>query len=461
MSDSSTVPIGLRPVSDEDRLRIACRAASIGVWQWNLLTNEMIYSKIAREICGFPEHGPVTLDMVQGVTHPDDINRTRAQAQRAMDPALRESNEFRYRLIRADTGEVRWVKAYGEAQFAVLGDGLRAVTFVGSLQDITDEKKREDAHAQQAERLRLAIDAGRMAVWEVDMDTNTITGSKELNRLYGFPDDSDPTVEELQSRYAPGEKERVSQDAERIMAAGGKALNFTIKHVWPDGTEKWLLVRAELCEKLDGPGQRIIGVVGDVTDAKRQEERLEIVARELRHRLMNLVAVINTIAIRSWPADRPETRREFQSRLLAIGKATDLMFPPGSAENEVTMAHLLLELTAPYRSPDHDPFTFSGPDVVVSDRLRDLAMAFHELATNALKYGALSVPEGKVDVRWAVDADGSLGITWEESSGPPVVVPTSTGLGTTLLTRALFALPDRVEVDFRASGVVCRINVRS
>ncbi len=460
MSDSSTTPLALRPVSDEDRLRIACRAASIGVWQWNLLTNEMIYSKIAREICGFPEHGTVTLDMVQEVTHPDDINRTRAQAQRAMDPTLRERNEFRYRLIRADTGEVRWVKAYGEAQFAVLGDGLRAVTFVGSLQDITEEMRREDAHAQQADRLRLAIEAGQMAVWEVDAETGIISGSRELNRLYRFPEDSNPTLAELQSCYAPGELERVQKEAGLVMSQGGKTLNFTIKHAWPDGVEKWFLVRAELCAKRDGTGERVIGVVGDITDSKNQEDRLAIVARELRHRLMNLISVVGAIASRSWPADHPEARRDFQNRLLAIGKATDLMFPPEDAGSTVTLHNLLLEITAPYRSADHDPFHFEGPDLAVTDRLRSLAMAFHELATNALKYGALSVPEGRISVSWTLAEGDDLVITWREASGPVVVVPSGHGLGTTLLTKLLFPPPDAVALLYNPDGLLCRFMLR-
>ena len=441
----------------EERLRIACRAASIGVWQWDLLTNEMAYTRIAREICGFPADGPVTLEMVQAVTHPDDIGRTRAQAQRALDPSVREQAEFRYRIIRADDGSVRWVKAYGEAQFAVIGDVLRAVHFVGTIQDITEEKEREDALAESAERLRLAIDAGKMAVWEVELGTQKVTGSPELNRLYRQPEGSEPTIDELQACYASGEKDRVQREAERIMAQGGTTLDFTIKHAWPDGVEKWFLVRAEVIQKRDGQGQRVIGVVGDITESKKQEERLAMVARELRHRLMNLISVVGSIANRSWPPDQPASRAQFQNRLLAIGKATDLMFPRDEASGQVTLKRLLEDVTAPYRTAEHDPFEFVGPEVVLCERVRSLAMAFHELATNAIKYGALSVPEGAVAVTWTTEADGSVIITWQERSGPEVQLPSSHGLGTKLLTKMLFAPPDRVSIDYQKSGVVCRI----
>jgi PAS domain S-box-containing protein len=376
-----------------------------------------------------------------------------------LDPSVREQGEFRYRIIRADNGAVRWVKAYGEAQFDVIGKDLRAVHFIGSIQDITEEKEREDAFAENADRLRLAIDAGKMAVWEVDLETEEVSGSAELNRLYRLPEDSKPTLDELRACYAPGERDRVRREAEEIMARGGTTLDFTVKHAWADGVEKWFMVRAELVPKRDGSGQRVIGVVGDITEAKKQEERLAVVARELRHRLMNLISVIGSISNRSWPRDHPDSRAQFQQRLLAIGKATDLMFPRNAAAGHVTLRQLLEDVTAPYRSPGHDQFTFEGPDVVVGDRIRNLAMAFHELATNAMKYGALSVPAGAVAVRWTSDTEGSIAITWQESSGPAVEPPESHGLGTTLLTKMLFPPPDRVSINYHPTGLVCRLDL--
>jgi two-component sensor histidine kinase len=446
-------------VTDEERLRIACRAASIGVWQWDLLTNEMIYSSLAREICGFPDTGPVTLEMVQAATHPEDLPTTRAQAARSLDPAIRAKEEFRYRLIRADTKEVRWVTAYGEAQFAEVDGVTRAVSFVGSIQDITEVKSREDALAESADRLRLAIDAGRMAVWEVDLDKQQVFGSPELNRLYRFPEDSNPTIDELQACYAPGELERIRQEANAIMGNGGTTLNFTIKHAWRDGLEKWFLVRAEVRPKLDGTGQRAIGVVGDITEAKQQEERLAVVARELRHRLMNLIAIVNALANRSWPAGHENSKGDFQKRLAAIGKATDLMFPRDASAQPATILDLLQDLTAPYRSADHDPFHFHGPDIVMDSQARNLAMAFHELITNALKYGSLSVPEGRVSVEWHRTGEGTFEITWQEAGGPAVAAPSSYGLGSTLLTRLLFPPPDQVTVEYAASGVTAHFKL--
>lgn len=455
-----TEPTLIWSVTEAERLRIACRAASIGVWQWNLLTDEMIYTRTARAICGFPDVGPVTTDMVRKVTHPEDYPRTSALAKRAFDPSIRDSSEFVYRIIRADDGAVRWVKAYGEAQFAVVGGVERAIAFVGSLQDITEEKAREDALAGSEARLRLAMEAGQLAVWEVDVGLDKVTTSPELNRLYGFPEDSTPSMDDYRSRYAPGELERVRTEAEKIVAAGGDKLNFEIRHLWPDGTEKWLLLKAEVGLNAHADGVRVIGVVADITETKKNEERLAIVARELRHRLQNNIAIISALAARSWPVEFQEERRDFQRRLVAIGKATELMFPRSDVIEQVTVERLLQEITGPYRSEAQDPFSFDGPDAPLPDRhVRPLAMAIHELATNAVKYGALSVAEGKVIVRWQAAKDGALTIEWRETDGPPVAPPQNAGLGSELLTKLLFQTPNSIVVSYDVEGLRCSISL--
>lgn len=447
-------------MSDEERLRIACRAAAIGVWEWDLDTNEMVYTRIAREICGFTHAQPITLGMAQGVTHPDDIERTMAQARRALDPEIRDTSEFVYRIVRADTGAVRWVRAYGEAQFELTNGVERAVSYVGSLQDITEEKAREDAIAESEARLTLAIDAGQMAVWEVDVGNDRVIGSPELNRLYGFPEESNPTADDFRSRYAPGERERLTEYGHKVLSEGGTELHADIKHIWPDGTVKWLLMRAQARMNRDGDGLRVLGVVADITEKKLREEQVETVARELRHRLLNTFSIISALASRSWPEGYGTAKSEFQTRIAAIGKATELMFSRDDMLNHsVTLQQVVETITAPYRSSVEDPFIFEGPDVDVTEHARSLAMAIHELSTNALKYGALSVPQGRVALSWSAGTDGSLTIRWQEKFGPPVLKPTRSGFGTTLLERMLFSPPHTVAIDYAKEGLTCVVTL--
>ncbi len=365
------------------------------------------------------------------------------------------------------TASIAWTVAFGVAiglgSMVILSLLYRArqrgLAYAALLESTVDTRTVELAESEA--RLKLAIEAGQMAVWEVDVETDTVIGSPELNRLYGLPEDSTPNLDELRSRYAPGELERVREESWNKIAQGDTNLESEIRHIWPDGTEKWLLMRAQVGRNSSDTGTRVVGVVADITRVKQQEARLATVASELRHRLMNTITVISSLARRSWPKDSSETRDDFLTRLRAIGKATDLMFSTGSDPDRATLRQLLSEITGPYKSAGHNPFNFEGPDdVTVTKHMRPLAMAFHELCTNALKYGALSVAEGEVSVRWSYQADSSLKIVWQEMRGPLVKAPERSGLGSSLLKDLLFSRPNSVTIEYDADGVICTIVIR-
>jgi PAS domain S-box-containing protein len=181
-------------LDNETRLRLAVDAAALGVWEWRLATNEMIYSPRAKAICGFAEDAVVTYDMVAAVTHPQDFPRTSAQAERALDPLIRDRSPYEYRIVRP-SGEVRWVSAYGEAVFETGPDGVeRATRYVGTLVDITERRQAEDLLRNSEAELRLALRVGRMAAWRVDR-AGVLLASPELNILVGLPPDARPTLD--------------------------------------------------------------------------------------------------------------------------------------------------------------------------------------------------------------------------------------------------------------------------
>ncbi len=246
-----------------ERLRLATHAAGVGIWEWRLQTNEMIYSPEAKVICGFPLDAEVTHQMVLSVTHRDDLPHTSAQARRALDPAIQDQSPYEYRICRPD-GEERWVLAVGRAVFDEIEGQTVATRYIGTIQDITARKQAEIEAADTAARLRLAIDAARLAVWRAD--EKGVTPSPELNRLLGFPDDATPTLEEYSAGYLPGERERVRAAAGEAMARG--QMHFEVEYQYrrrDDGGVVWLAMRAQIL-----PGQKeAIGVLLDVTDRKR------------------------------------------------------------------------------------------------------------------------------------------------------------------------------------------------
>src|SRR5690606_38582403 len=186
------------------RLELATGAADIGIWDWDVATGRMTYCPRARAISGFAPDQEITYEDVRSVTHPDDYPRTSAMARRALDPALRENEPYRYRVVRPD-GSVRWVIAHGQAVFAETGGETRAVRYVGTLQDFTEQVRLEAAERDHQARLAMAIEAGRMAVWELDLRSDAISGSLQLNRVLGFPDDAAPSAEQIRAQYYPGE----------------------------------------------------------------------------------------------------------------------------------------------------------------------------------------------------------------------------------------------------------------
>jgi PAS domain S-box-containing protein len=420
----------------------------------------MVYSDIAKAICGFAPDATVTFAMVQAVTHPEDYPHTSAAARRALDPNIRENVVFRYRILRANDGEERWVLAYGEAQFEERVGEVRATRYVGTLQDITEQHLAEQRQAESEARLRLAIDAAQLAVWEVDVTAGTVTGSVELNRLCGFPDDATPTLEEFRSRYAPGEAERMAREAAETMGRGEMRLQAEIHHIWPDGTEKWLLMRAQVVPVTAGANQRVTGVLMDITERKRQEEALSLVSHELRHRIKNSLTVVAALARRAILSkdDPVKADDDFMGRVTALGAATDLAF--GRAGEVVDLDELVKKVLSPYAQSGTARVILEGPPIVVPGQLASkLALAVHELSTNALKYGALSVPAGHVSVTWSVSNDELL-LRWQEHGGPEVAGPTTPGFGSRLLQRGIFSAPDRATLTYAVNGVRCEIQVR-
>jgi PAS domain S-box-containing protein len=254
------------------RLELATQAAEIGIWDWDVASGRMTYSPRAKAICGFAADQEVTYEDAARVTHPEDYPRTSAMAQRALDPALRENMPYEYRVVRPD-GTLRWVLAHGAAVFAETGGETRPVRYVGTLQDITERRRLEEAERTSARRLALAIEAGGMAVWEVDLTTDELVGSPELNRLLGFPEDSAPTTEEVRSRYCPGERERLRAIGTEALANGDRMIEAEYRYILPDGSIRWLWLRAEIVTDDDGTPTRAIGVLMDISERKRAEIR--------------------------------------------------------------------------------------------------------------------------------------------------------------------------------------------
>lgn len=199
----------------------------------------------------------------------------------------------------------------------------------------------------------------------------------------------------------------------------------------------------------------------DTTERRRLEERQRLLVNELNHRVKNTLATVQSMAAQTLRGahDMNAAQEIFDSRLVALSKAHDILT---QRSWEGASLRRIVDNVAPHSGQAVERFEIEGPDLQVSPKYAlALALALHELCTNAIKYGALSNAEGKVRIAWAVieDSDGEqLRINWQESGGPPVQPPQRRGFGSRLLGRGLrHDLGGSVQIEYRTSGVECTI----
>jgi PAS domain S-box-containing protein len=201
--------------------------------------------------------------------------------------------------------------------------------------------------------------------------------------------------------------------------------------------------------------------LGRVLERRRTEEHLRLLVNELNHRVKNTLAIVQSIAMQTLRSDGVDaaSRRAFESRLAALAAAHDLL----TTENwESAPLRQVIEKAGLGCGAPADRFRLTGPEVRVQPRTAvSIAMAVHELCTNAVKYGALSNEEGKVVVDWKVmQVAGSsrLHFQWREEGGPRVAAPSSRGFGTRMIERALAAeLGGSARIEFPPQGICCTV----
>ena len=322
----------------------------------------------------------------------------------------------------------------------------------------TREDEVADELAESNARLRLAMDAGRMAVWDVDVVTGRLTASPELNRLLDFPEDHQPTMDEVRERYRPGPGTSVRQAGFQALARGERYFEVEFRYLWRDGSERWMQLRCEIIRTEGGMPRQVLGVLLDVTEQKQAEERLKLLAREVDHRANNLLAVVQA-TVKLSKADSVEALKEtLEGRIAALAHVHSLL--SRSRWEGADLRRLIAEELKPYLSDDGGKVRLEGPELVLkADAAQSMAMALHELATNAVKYGALAAGKGSVTVEWSTSTDGALRLVWTETGAEAVTAPARRGFGVGMVERALGQFKGKAAFDWRSEGLSCQIDL--
>lgn len=201
------------------------------------------------------------------------------------------------------------------------------------------------------------------------------------------------------------------------------------------GNPRWWDVQVTPIPGPDGQPARLLSVSRDITELKRAEEQQRLLALELNHRMKNMLAMVQAIASQTFRSggEPAELKTALMDRLAALASAQDLL-----TDASRTGAPLKDIVARAFQAHGHEAqATASGPDLELTSRCAlALSLALHELATNAIKYGALSTDEGRVAVTWSVDGP-AFALSWIETGGPAVQAPTRTGFGSGMIQRAL------------------------
>jgi len=387
--------------------------------------------------------------------HPDD-RAWSAEMFRAAN-AKQEPFRLEYRLRRAD-GTYRWAIDAAAPRFGSDGSFLG---FVGSVLDIGDRKEVEERLRESEAAFRTVTNATPALVWVSSSDGNIVYLNE---RWYEF------TGQRMDEAIGSGWTAAIHpDDLRRILPywqrcrETGEIYEGEARYRRHDGEYCWHAFRAVPQTGSDGTIERWFGICVDINERKRWEEHQRLLINELNHRVKNTLAIVQAMAAQSLrqagDGSRPELQA-FQDRLFALARAHDVL----TRENweGAELREIIHEVVEPYLRQKTKHFEIEGPRLRLIPRTAlAIAMAIHELATNAAKYGALSVPSGCVFITWTITSDSipHLELRWQERGGPAVTQPTRRGFGTRLIERSLATdVGGDVQLTYAPTGVVCVMN---
>jgi len=332
--------------------------------------------------------------------------------------------------------------------------------------DATALKAAEAALSAGEARLRLAQEVAGVGTWEWDPEADRLVWSPEQHALFGTsPAAGAPqSYEDYLALVHPNDRPRLRAAAAQALETGEYEAEFRILRPGRTGGEetRWLIGRGR---RMPGPAGRmgpILGINLDITARKEAEERQALLMREVDHRAKNALAVVQAI-LRLTRADSPDSfARAVEGRVAALARAHTLLTESRWVGADLT-AMLCGELAPFMGSGGSNRVVFDGPPVTVTPvTAQPLSMALHELATNAAKYGSLSVPEGALTVSWRTDAAaGRLRLLWAEAGGPGIAnAPRRSGFGSRVIqTTIREQLGGEVEFHWEPSGLVCALDL--
>jgi PAS domain S-box-containing protein len=341
-------------------------------------------------------------------------------------------------------------------------DESGAVTFLYPTGiDITERKRAEAAlreNDQQSRWLASIVESSDDAIVSKNLDGIITSWNGGAARVFGYT--AEEAIGQPITILIPNDR----QDEERVILnrirRGERIDHFETIRRRKHGS---LIVVSLTVSPVKNAEGKIVGAsktARDITEQKRSQEQIATLAREAEHRSKNLLATVQATVNLSH-SDTPEgLKRAIEGRILALANVHSLFIATrwiGAELSAVARQEL-----APYSEVDERRVRIDGPQVLLEpNAAQAIAVTLHELATNAAKYGSLSVPDGRISLTWLDEADGQLILRWSEIGGPAVRIPTHRGFGTQIVEQMIDQLKGKARFDWRTGGLVCEIAIRA
>lgn len=335
-----------------------------------------------------------------------------------------------------------------------LYDGSGAlVGGVNMLVDLTDRKRAEE----RAQRLASIVEFSDDAIISKDLDGVITSWNRGAERLFGYI--AEEAIGKPITLLIPAGRQNEEPEILDRIRRGDLVDHYETVRRRKDGSLVDISLTVSPIKNAEG---RIIGaskIARDISDRRRAHEQQVLLVREIKHRIKNTMAIVQAIARQTLGAISDRDREAFLARLRALAGAHDLL----TVENwsQASLRDVVDRALKPFADQHRERFLVDGPDGVRLDAQKSclVSMALHELATNAVKYGALSTASGRVHLGWEVLPDDPqqrrFRLRWQERDGPPVAPPEHRGFGSLLIQQALDGEQHKATLAFDPEGVTC------
>jgi PAS domain S-box-containing protein len=404
-------------------------------------------------ILGYPTDEALTKSL-QDVTYPDDLPADLAQMQLVREGKI-DSYDAEKRLVRKD-GTIIWAR---KTAGCVRKDDGSIDYFVSLIEDISARKQAEKEIRESEERFRSSVLHSPLPILLFDDREQILAISQSWLEQSGYLNERLRRVEDWTIRAFREHSGEVLERIRRIliMSTEPEVRSAELMIHTKDGRERlWSFVSSALPAPRSDRRRLFICIAEDVTDQKAHEEQVHLLMREINHRAKNMLSLVQAIARQTAARDTADFIERFIERIQALAANQNLL-----VRNEwqgVDVEDLVRAQLAHFVDLVGSRIKVHGlPICLNAAAAQAIGLALHELATNAGKYGALSVKAGHVEVGWRLDG-GVFAMTWSESNGPPVSPPERRGFGSVVVISMVKQTIDgESELDYVSSGVVWKL----